>query len=150
MEKSSVILHAWVANTCRTNADSLQRQSAQITWTETRDELSTFRLTNLLHSDGRKVLSTCHAKCWASYGSWHVGAVQSKYFWIYDIRSVIRHILLLITSVWNQTGTALFLQLMKPLGETSLLFVLCSSSLSHDHHSLNQCLSLKKKKLNRH
>ena len=35
----------------------------------------------------------------------------------------------------------LFLQLMKPLGETSLLFVLCSSSLSHIHHSVNLLVS---------
>ena len=36
-----------------------------------------------------------------------------------------------------------FLQLMKPLGETSLLFVLCSSSLSHIYHSLNLLVSYK-------
>ena len=36
-----------------------------------------------------------------------------------------------------------FLQLMKPLGETSLLFVLCSSSSCHIHHSLNLLVSHK-------
>ena len=36
------------------------------------------------------------------------------------------------------------LVLMKPLGETSLSFVLCSSSLSHDH-SLNLPVSYKQR-----
>ena len=36
------------------------------------------------------------------------------------------------------------LQLMKPLGETSFLFVLCSSSLSYIHHSVYLLVSKKK------
>ena len=42
------------------------------------------------------------------------------------------------------SAVEIFLLLMKPLGKTSLLFVLCSSSsLSRDHHFLNLPVSCK-------
>ena len=40
-------------------------------------------------------------------------------------------------------GKSFFLQLRKPLGERTLFFVLWSSSLSHDHHSLTLLVSYK-------